>query len=353
MQQKINSLGVDEFQTSDITNSKTPNNIENPSTNASQYNKVYQNQFVKIDTSNISKNNNSPNYISDEYLNITDKKNSNNDQENDINNNSQFHIGRWTEEEHRKFIDGILEYGNEWKKVQQIIKTRSSTQARSHAQKFFLRVKKVIKNNGGNFNIKTLDGANTKNFDKDNDSAKGIKSSTNEHENVENILIINGGNFILDTADDSIHSDFNLTITGGIFEINSGDDGVHADQYLILGKEKTDNSLLNITIKKSYEGMEGAYIYLYSGSYYIISSDDGINTAGDTTQNCQPNQGGPQNNNGMQPHRNLRGRNLQQNIPLCGSFHMYIFGGDIYVNAGADGLDSNGNIEISGGNLEI
>jgi SHAQKYF class myb-like DNA-binding protein len=157
MQQKINSLGVDEFQTSDITNSKTPNNIENPSTNASQYNKVYQNQFIKIDTSNISKNNNSPNYISDEYLNITDKRNSNNDQENDINNNSQFHTGRWTEEEHRKFIDGILEYGNEWKKVQQIIKTRSSTQALSHAQKFFLRVKKVIKNNGGSFNINEKD----------------------------------------------------------------------------------------------------------------------------------------------------------------------------------------------------
>ena len=32
---------------------------------------------------------------------------------------------------------------------------------------------------------------------------------------------------------------------------------------------------------------------------------------------------------------------------------MYIFGGDIYVNAGADGLDSNGNIVISGGNIEI
>ena len=157
MQQKINLLGVDEFQTSDNTKSKTPNNIEIPFTNASQNNKVYLNQFVKIDTSNISKNNNSPNYISDEYLNITDKKNSNNDQENDINNNSQFHTGRWTEEEHRKFIDGILEYGNEWKKVQQIIKTRSSTQARSHAQKFFLRVKKVIKNNGGSFNINEKD----------------------------------------------------------------------------------------------------------------------------------------------------------------------------------------------------
>ena len=113
MQQKINSLGVDEFQTSDITKSKTPNNIEIPFTNASQNNKVYLNQFVKIDASNISKNNNSPNYISDEYLNSTDKKNTNNDQENDINNNSQYHTRRWTEEEHRKFIEGIVEYGKD------------------------------------------------------------------------------------------------------------------------------------------------------------------------------------------------------------------------------------------------
>ena len=51
-------------------------------------------------------------------------------------------IGRWTKEEHRKFIDAICKFGNEWKKVQQYIKTRSSTQARSHAQKFFLRLKK-------------------------------------------------------------------------------------------------------------------------------------------------------------------------------------------------------------------
>ena len=44
--------------------------------------------------------------------------------------------------------------------------------------------------NGGQFNIKTLNGASTTNFDKDIDSAKGLKCSTNEHENVENILII-------------------------------------------------------------------------------------------------------------------------------------------------------------------
>ena len=65
----------------------------------------------------------------------------------------QFHpynIGRWTENEHKKFLEAILLYGNEWKKVQQYISTRSSTQARSHAQKFFLRLKKGI-NNSGNF----------------------------------------------------------------------------------------------------------------------------------------------------------------------------------------------------------
>ena len=33
--------------------------------------------------------------------------------------------GRWSEEEHQKFIEGILEYGNEWKKVRKIIKTRT------------------------------------------------------------------------------------------------------------------------------------------------------------------------------------------------------------------------------------
>ena len=62
----------------------------------------------------------------------------------DLKKTSKYNSGRWTQEEHLKFIDGILEYGNEWKKVQSLIKTRSSTQARSHAQKFFLRIKKNL-----------------------------------------------------------------------------------------------------------------------------------------------------------------------------------------------------------------
>ena len=136
-----------------------------------------------------------------------------------------------------------------------------------------------------------------------------------------------------------------MTIIAGTFEISSGDDGIHADQYLELGKLKADNSLLNIQVKKSLEGLEGAYINLYSGIYIIISSDDGINTAGDVQ--CGPNQGSPKTTN------NLRGRVLQQTNSLCGTYHMNIYGGEIYVNAGADGLDSNGNVVIAGGTLEI
>jgi len=54
---------------------------------------------------------------------------------------NQYNIGRWTEDEHRRFIEAILKYGNEWKSVQRHIKTRSSTQSRSHSQKFFLKIK--------------------------------------------------------------------------------------------------------------------------------------------------------------------------------------------------------------------
>lgn len=43
--------------------------------------------------------------------------------------------GRWTNEEHEKFLEAIKIHGRDWKKVQGYVVTRTSTQARSHAQK--------------------------------------------------------------------------------------------------------------------------------------------------------------------------------------------------------------------------
>lgn len=216
--------------------------------------------------------------------------------------------------------------------------------------------------NGGVFNIKTYEGAYSKNFNKDEMSAKGLKCSTNEHPNATNEIIINGGEFHLNTSDDAVHSDYNITITKGNFEIITGDDGIHADQYLFLGEQdQKDDSLLNIKILKSYEGLEGSQVYIFSGTYNIISSDDGINAAGDTDANCQG--GGPGGNGGMGPggnggkrpsfRRNLQNPPMNNMNSQCLIFHIYILGGNIYVNTESDGLDANGNIYIEGGNLEV
>jgi len=221
-----------------------------------------------------------------------------------------------------------------------------------------LQAKNKLTINDGTFNIKTYkDGSSSTDFDGDEDSAKGIKCSNNETSEIS--LTINGGTFVLDTADDSIHSDGNVTITKGTFTINSGDDGIHADQYLNLGTNGGNNDLINVNIQKSYEGLEGAYVYIYSGTYTVYASDDGINSAGDTDEDCdtagngnQPGGQGSGNNPGGPGGnfaRNLRGRRLAE----CYTFHMYIYGGEIFVNADADGLDANGNIEISGGNITV
>lgn len=71
----------------------------------------------------------------------------------------QINTGRWTDTEHKKFLEGILLFGNDWKNVQDMIGTRTSTQARSHAQKFFiyLRNKLKIKSENKNKNKKSSD----------------------------------------------------------------------------------------------------------------------------------------------------------------------------------------------------
>jgi SHAQKYF class myb-like DNA-binding protein len=50
--------------------------------------------------------------------------------------------GRWTKDEHFRFLEALKLYGKEWKRVQEHVCTRTSTQARSHAQKFFNKLEK-------------------------------------------------------------------------------------------------------------------------------------------------------------------------------------------------------------------
>ena len=103
-----------------------------------------------------------------------------------------FNTGRWTEEEHSKFLKGILDYGNEWKMVRKVIKTRSSTQARSHAQKFFLKIKKVIKSQKMQFNEENLLNYISNSIKNFND---GQPVTEDQRKRLLNVIILNFQNF--------------------------------------------------------------------------------------------------------------------------------------------------------------
>jgi len=156
-------------------------------------------------------------------------------------------------------------------------------------------------------------------------SAKGIKGIVS--------VTIDGGNFTIDSADDTIHSNGNVEINGGTFVIASGDDGIHADADLTINGG-------DISITKSYEGLESAdaNITINDGTIHIVSSDDGINVAG----------GG--DNMGMGGGQPGRGGFTPQPQPQpAGNYYLYINGGYLVINADGDGIDSNGSIVMTDG----
>lgn len=175
------------------------------------------------------------------------------------------------------------------------------------------------KNEFGKENMKPQDPESS-NDSTDTTSAKGIKSATN--------ILIDDGYFNIDSYDDSIHSNNTIKIENGTYEISSGDDGIHADSVLTIN----DGS---INIKKSYEGCESAVININCGDINIVSSDDGINVAGGKDSSSE------------------MGRPGQNNFSQTNNYSLNINGGNIEVDAKGDGLDSNGNIYINGGDIKV
>ena len=49
--------------------------------------------------------------------------------------------GYWAESDHKKFIEALYLYDCDWRKIQKYIKNRICCQVRSHAQKFYLKLK--------------------------------------------------------------------------------------------------------------------------------------------------------------------------------------------------------------------
>jgi len=64
----------------------------------------------------------------------------------------KMNTGRWSADEHKRFLAGLDQFGTgNWKKITDMVGTRSCTQIRTHAQKYFIALQKPQndENNGG------------------------------------------------------------------------------------------------------------------------------------------------------------------------------------------------------------
>lgn len=181
---------------------------------------------------------------------------------------------------------------------------------------------------GGELILDAGGGSNT--VIDENLSAKGIKGGSS--------VTIANGIVTIDSADDSLHSNNSITINNGVVTLSSGDDGMHADTALSINAG-------DVRILKSYEGIESAVITLNNGSVKINASDDGINVSGGVDgSGMMPGGrpfGGKQGPGGPPPG--------QETFNYTGEYYLYINGGLISVDAGGDGIDSNGAIEMTNG----
>lgn len=148
-------------------------------------------------------------------------------------------------------------------------------------------------------------------------SAKALKAGSEVN--------ISGGEFKIDSADDSVHSNGNIVITGGNISVASGDNGMHANGNLTISDGTID-------ITKSYEGIEGSIVTIDGGTISVVASDDGINCAGGSDTGSTDRMGADQFSS-------------QDGVELN------INGGTVTIDADGDGLDSNGNFTMVGGTV--
>ena len=151
---------------------------------------------------------------------------------------------------------------------------------------------------------------------------------------------ITGATLNLTTNEDGIHSGNNdnedetagyIYVADGNITINAGDDGMHADL-----ETRIDGG--NISVAKSYEGIEGQIVVISGGEIAVTASDDGVNAGGGADSSGETS--------GFGGGKDMFSATNED----C---HIYIYGGLLSVNSQGDGLDSNGYLSMAGGTVTV
>ena len=119
-------------------------------------------------------------------------------------------------------------------------------------------------------------------------------------------------------------------ITGGSITIASGKHGIHCDEALTIS-----HGTVNIT--KSFEGLEAKTMEISGGDISIAASDDGLNAVDSASGTEADGWGWGFGGTGE----------AQEGV------YILISGGKLTVNASGDGIDSNGDLTITGGEVYV
>ena len=212
----------------------------------------------------------------------------------------------------------------------------------------------------------------------------GIHAKNDEDSKLGYIYVA-GGSLDITAESDGFDANYVLRVDGGTITVSAGDDGLHAESDLTINGG-------NITVTKSNEGLEGARVTIAGGTQDVVASDDGVNASGDpddsdsssntdddssknnapssdrpgtagggqmTGRQESPAQGQGGQGNGAPPQEG-KGDSAPPQEGKGGmaagadeSAYLLITGGTLTVKADGDGLDSNGALEVSGGEVYV
>lgn len=160
---------------------------------------------------------------------------------------------------------------------------------------------------GGTLTVKSGGGSTVAPGDT---STKGLKAGVS--------VVISEGQLTLDSSDDAVNSDAAITVDGGTVTAATGDDGLHAETGLTI-------SAGTVTVTKSYEGIEGLKVTVSGGTVSATATDDAFNASEAGLPDMQ-----------VAPNASIN-----------------VTAGTVVADAGTDGLDSNGTLNLSGGTVVV